>query len=101
MRVGVKRLAGVAKENWVRAGNQVAEGVVNEVRCGIAENVTDRAEVVGQGPEDIGGRRVGEEFVLLVRCPAAAVIALKNTQFPRLRPNDPHVPAFVRARAGK
>ena len=99
--VGVKRFSGIAEQKRVRAGNQVAEGVVNEVGGGGAEDVANRAEVVGEGPEDVGGRGVGNEFVLRVWRPAAAVSALKNTQFPRLRPNTPHVPAFVRPRAGK
>jgi len=64
--VGVEGLAGVAKENWVGAGGKIAEGVVNEVCGRVAKNVADRAEVVGQGPEDLGGRGVGEEFVLLI-----------------------------------
>ena len=66
---GVKRLAGVAKEERVRAGGEVTESIVDEVSGGGAEDVADRAEVVGQGPEDFGGGCVGEEFVLLVRRP--------------------------------
>ena len=71
--IGVKGFAGVAEKEWIRAGNQVAEGVVNEVGCGGSEDVTDRAEVVGQGPEDIGGSCVGEEFVLGVWRPEVMV----------------------------
>ena len=71
--VGVKRLAGVAEEDGVCAGGKVAESVVNQV-CVFASNyVADRAEVVGQGPEDFGGRGVCEEFVLLVRRPEVMV----------------------------
>ena len=71
--VGVKRLAGVAEEDGVCAGGKVAESVVNQV-CVFASNyVADRAEVVGQGPEDFGGGCVGEEFVLLVRRPEVVV----------------------------
>ena len=68
---------------------------------GGAEDVADGSQMVCETPQNIVGHRVGEEFVLLVGSPKAAVIALKNTQFPRLRPNTPHVPSFVRARAGK
>ena len=58
--------------------------------CGGSEDVADRAEVVGQGPEDIGGRRVGEEFVLLVRRPKVVVRNLgasgKHREIPILPP---------------
>ena len=59
VRGGVERFAGVAKEERVRAGGEVSEGVVDEVGCGGTEDVADRAEVVGQGPEDISGCGVG------------------------------------------
>ena len=75
---GVEGFAGVAEKERVRAGGEVSEGVVDQVRG-----------------------RVAEEFALSVSRPETAVTALQNTLFPRLRPNAPHVPSFVRARAGK
>ena len=71
--IGVEGFAGVAKEDGVCAGGKVTEGVVDEVSCGGAEDVADRAEVVGQGPEDVGGGCIGEEFVLSLGCPKVMV----------------------------
>ena len=73
VRGNVERLAGVAKEERVCAGGEVTESIVDEVSGGGSEDVADRAEVVGQGPEDFGGRGVCEEFVLLVRRPEVMV----------------------------
>ena len=73
VRGGVEGFAGVAEEERVRAGSEVSEGVVDEMDCGSAENVANRAEVVGQCPRYAGGRGVGEEFVLLVRRPEVMV----------------------------
>ena len=70
---GVEGFAGVAEEERVRAGGEVAEGVVDEVGGGGSEDVADCAEVVGQGPEDVGGGGIGKEFVLGVRCPEVVV----------------------------
>ncbi len=71
--IGIEDFAGVAKEDGVCAGGEVAEGVVDEVSGGGSEDVADRAEVVGQGPEDDGRSCIGEEFVLLVRRPEIVV----------------------------
>ena len=70
---GVKGFAGIAEEKGVRARGEVAEGVVDEVGCGGAEDVADRAEVVSQCPRYAVGRRVGEEFVLLIWRPEVVV----------------------------
>ena len=71
--IGVEGFTGVTEEDGVCAGGEVTEGVVDEVGCGGAEDVADRAEVVGQCPRYAGGRGVGEEFVLLVRRPEVMV----------------------------
>ncbi len=41
--------------------------------CGIADDIADGAEVVGEGPKDFGGSDVGEEFVLGVGRPEIMV----------------------------
>ena len=71
--IGIEDFAGVAEEERVRAGGEVSESVVDEVGGGGAEDVANRAEVVGQGPEDVGRSRVGEEFILCVGRPEVMV----------------------------
>ena len=71
--IGVEGFTGVTEEDGVCAGGEVTEGVVDEVGCGGAEDVADRAEVVSQCPRCAVGRGIGEEFVLLVRRPEVMV----------------------------
>ena len=69
----IERLAGVAEKERVRARGEVSESIVDEVSGGGSEDVANRAEVVGQGPEDVDGGGICKEFVLLVGSPEVMV----------------------------
>jgi len=83
----VECFAGVGEEDWIFYGfacwiftrDDISVGIVDYVRLGDdsgrggLDDVADCAEVVGEGPKDIGGGGVGEEFVLLVWRPEVVV----------------------------
>ena len=64
----IEGFAGVGEEEGVGAGGEVAVGIVDEVGVGSgSDDITDTAEVVGEGPEDFGRGNVGEEKVKVTK----------------------------------